>query len=110
MTAWLPTILGALDHAIALAKSLGLNPPGADEIAEIKAKVNERLDSVLPLAIVGVAASAVAVAVKAERAIDSLGQSPRCPKCGEVCTQTIAKSVDGPGTVSLSCSCGWSMP
>jgi len=110
VTAWAPLLIAALDFAIQQAKSLGLPPPVADEIDKIKAAVNERLDSVLPLAIVGVAASAVAVAAKAQHEIESLGTSPHCAKCGAVAYQTIEKQVGKTGTVALWCPCGWTLP
>lgn len=109
MTAWLTVLLPAIDFAITQAKALGLDPPGMDEVAKIKAAVDERLGQVLPLAIVGVAASAVAVAVKAKGEIDSLPDSPTCPKCGAVATQHISHSPhSGRSDVTLSCgACGW---
>lgn len=111
VSAWLPTILSALDFAIRQAKALGLPPPGADEIERIKRAVDERLAEVLPLAIVGVAASAVAVAAKATAAIDGLGDAPLCPRCGAPALQVIAHSPHtGATTRSLSCSCGWVEP
>jgi formate dehydrogenase maturation protein FdhE len=113
VSAWVTTILGAVDHAIALAKSLGLPPPVADEIDKIKAAVNDRLDSVLPLAIVGVAVEAAKVGYEKVDQIESMTKSPHCPKCGAVCVQSIEKQVDGPGSVKLKCSsptCTWSLP
>lgn len=109
-TAWLTILLPAIDFAIQQAKAMGLDPPGADEIERIRTAVDSRLAQVLPLAIVGVATAAIAVAAKSEHAIDSILEPPRCPKCGDVAVQTISKQVDGPGTVSLSCGCGWSLP
>lgn len=110
-SAWLTTIINALDFAIWQAKALGLQPPGIDEIEKIKRAVDEKLAEVLPLAIVGVAASAAVVAAKTEAAINELGDSPTCPRCGTVALQVIAHSPHtGKSTRSLSCSCGWSEP
>lgn len=111
MNAWVPLLTAALEFAIQQAKTLGLPPPVAEEIDKIKRAVDEKLGEILPLAIVGVALGAVAVAADANHRIDSLGTSPRCGRCGAVAVQHVEKTVDGPGAVRLTCSeCTWTLP
>ena len=108
--AWIRTLVDHADYGIRLAKSLGLGELLPDEIDKVKAALSDKLDEVLPLAIVGVAVSAIGVAAKVEHDIASLGASPRCPN-GHIATQHIEKQVDGPGTVKLTCSeCSWTLP
>ena len=111
MSAWVPVVVNALAFAIQQAKSLGLDPPGIDEVKKIKQAVDDKLNEVLPLTIIGVATVAVGVAAEAGHEIDSMSKSPYCPRCKVPAVQNVEKQVDGPGTVRLSCSsCDWTLP
>lgn len=106
VAAWVPIISAAIELAVDRAQRAGL--PAEEIKAKILAAVNEKLSDVLPLAIVGVALGAAATAVKVDADINSLGSSPECPRCSNVATQHISKTVAGPADVSLSCDkCGW---
>jgi predicted RNA-binding Zn-ribbon protein involved in translation (DUF1610 family) len=113
--AYVIATVDAVKNVIRLGKVLGLGELLPDQVEEVKEKVtaaiNDTLDELLPLAIVGVAVGAVAVATKVQIGIDSLGEVPACPKCGAIALQHASYSPHtGKSEVTLSCSCGWTGP
>jgi hypothetical protein len=113
--AYVIATVDAVKNVIRLGKVLGLGELLPDQVEEVKervtAAINSTLDEILPLAIVGVAVGAVAVAEEAQDQIASLGQSPTCGACGKVALQHASYSPHtGKSEVTLSCSCGWTGP
>lgn len=106
--AYLALITGALKFAMDTAKDLGLDLPGDLDYADLEREANEAAAKLLPAEIVTLAIAVNAIALKAGVQIAKLGTSPLCPKCSNVATQHISKTVSGPAEVSLSCDkCGW---
>ncbi len=106
--AWLTIITSSVKIAMETAKALGLDLPGDLDYADLEREANAAASKLLPAEVVLLAIAVNALALKSGVQISKLGTSPLCPKCSNVATQHISKTVTGPGEVSLACtSCGW---
>lgn len=101
-------VTNAVRFAFDTARALGLDLPGNLDLADLEREANEAAAKLLPAEVVLLAIAVNALALKSGVQIAKLGSSPLCPKCANVATQHIAKTVSGPAEVSLSCDkCGW---
>lgn len=107
-SATITLVVNAVRFALDTAKALGLDLPGNLDISELEREANHAAAKLLPAEIVVLAIAVNALAIKSGVQIAKLGHSPLCPKCSNVCTQHISKTVTGPAEVSLACdNCGW---
>lgn len=106
---WLHRIRDAIGEAVDRAEAEGLDLPGADELAELKAKANEVAAELLPYEAALIAAAVNVVAARAEANIARLGTVARCPACNGVLTiHAEVSPVGGDSSQTTSCSsCGW---
>lgn len=101
-------IASAVKIGVETAKALGLEIPGIDKAADFERALNEQAAKLMPHELTALALLVNALSVKVDMQVAKLGDAPTCPKCQNVATQHISKSVSGPAEVSLSCSsCGW---
>jgi hypothetical protein len=71
-------------EALAMARRLGLDPPGADKLEDAWSDLNEKAGKLLPAEVTALTFLAQRNAAAVVAAIDSMPEVARCPNDGDV--------------------------
>ena len=116
---WVLFVAKAIDFAIDTARSVGIDPPGAEEVEELLAKVNAQVAKGLGPSVLALNIAVQLAKARADAAIGALGEAPRCENivytsgwpapCGAVLKVTALVSPHtGASAKTYSCdACGW---